>query len=63
MPLYDSTKNYIVDKAIEFKLGARGLRSLCEAIFMEGMYSLPQSGATELHITPEYAREQLEKNF
>lgn len=63
MTIDDAVLDYIVDKAIEFKLGARGLRSLCEAIFMEGMYSLPQSGATELHITPEYAREQLEKNF
>ena len=63
MTIDDAVLDYIVDKAIEFKLGARGLRSLCEAIFMEGMYSLPQSGATELHITPEYARGQLEKNF
>ena len=55
--------DFIVDKAIEFKLGARGLRSLCEAIFMEGMYALPQSGETTLHVTESYAREQLERNF
>ena len=59
----EAVLDFIVDKAIEYKLGARGLRSLCEAIFMEGMYTLPQSGTTELHITESYAREQLERNF
>ena len=63
MTIDDDVLDYIVDKAIEFKLGARGLRSLCEAIFMDGMYRLPQSGTTELHITLDYAREQIEKNF
>ena len=59
----DAVLDYIVDKAIEFKLGARGLRSLCETIFMEGMYTLPQSGCTDLQVTLEYARKQLEKSI
>ena len=50
----------MVDKAIEFKLGARGLRSICEAILMDGMYALPGTGAKELHVTLPYAQEKLE---
>ncbi|MGP1363369.1 MAG: ATP-dependent Clp protease ATP-binding subunit ClpX [Bacteroides sp.] len=59
----DAVLDLIVDKAIEYKLGARGLRSLCEAIFMDGMYTLPKSGTTELHITTEYALAQMKQNF
>lgn len=56
----DEVLDYVVDKAIEFKLGARGLRSICEAILMDGMYALPGTGAKELHVTLPYAQEKLE---
>lgn len=50
---------YIVDKAVEFKLGARGLRSICEVIMMDAMFELPDS--KKIHVDEEYAREKLEK--
>ncbi|MCR5395808.1 MAG: ATP-dependent Clp protease ATP-binding subunit ClpX [Bacteroidales bacterium] len=51
----------IVDKAIEFKLGARGLRSITESIMMDAMYNMPSEKSKNLHITADYAREQLAK--
>ncbi len=53
--------DYIVDKAIEFKLGARGLRSICEAIMMDIMFEIPTSGQKEVNIELEYAKEKLSK--
>jgi endopeptidase Clp ATP-binding regulatory subunit (clpX) len=53
--------NYIVDKAIEYKLGARGLRSISESIMMDAMFSFPSTGETKLHIDLAYAKEQVEK--
>jgi ATP-dependent Clp protease ATP-binding subunit ClpX len=52
---------YIVDKAIEFKLGARGLRSICEAIMLDAMFEMPSEDTAELEITTDYARHKLEK--
>jgi ATP-dependent Clp protease ATP-binding subunit ClpX len=53
---------YIVDKAVEFKLGARGLRSICEVIMLDAMYELPsKKDQHNLTITLDYAREKLEK--
>lgn len=52
---------YIVDKAIEFKLGARGLRSICEAIMMDVMFDIPSSEEKEVNITVEYAKEKMGK--
>jgi ATP-dependent Clp protease ATP-binding subunit ClpX len=52
--------NYIVDKSIEFRLGARGLRSICESIMMDAMYEMPSSKRKTLRITEEYAREKVE---
>ncbi len=54
---------YIVDKAVEFKLGARGLRSICEAIMIDAMFELPSSKEEkkEMVITKKYAVEKLEK--
>ncbi|WP_370094192.1 ATP-dependent Clp protease ATP-binding subunit ClpX [Winogradskyella sp.] len=54
--------NYIVEKAIEYKLGARGLRSLCEEILTEAMFDLPGSGETKLHVTKAYAEDRLSKS-
>ena len=55
--------DYIVDKAIEYKLGARGLRSICEAIMMDGMFDLPgQEGRKSLRVTVPYAKSRLESD-
>ncbi len=54
--------DYIVQKAIEYKLGARGLRSLCEAIFTDAMFELPSSDATEFKVDKNYAEFKLEKS-
>ncbi len=51
--------NYIVGKAVEYKLGARGLRSLCEAIFTDAMFDLPSSNQKEFNVTKEYAKSKL----
>ena len=52
---------FIVDKALEFKLGARGLRSICEAILLDAMFESPtmQKSSKEYHITLTYAKEKL----
>ncbi len=52
---------YIVDKAIEFKLGARGLRSIAEAIMTDAMFDLPSSDEVRFTVTADYAREKLER--
>ena len=51
--------NYIVEKAVHYKLGARGLRSLCEAIFTDAMFDLPSSDQKELNVTKDYAEAKL----
>jgi ATP-dependent Clp protease ATP-binding subunit ClpX len=55
--------DYIVDKALEYKLGARGLRSLCEAILTDAMYELPSTDEKELEIDRDYAEHSLNKNL
>ncbi|MBA0882885.1 ATP-dependent Clp protease ATP-binding subunit ClpX [Flavobacterium undicola] len=55
--------DFIVDKALEYKLGARGLRSLCEAILTDAMYELPSSDDKILEIDVDYAKETLNKNL
>jgi ATP-dependent Clp protease ATP-binding subunit ClpX len=52
--------DYIVSKADEYKLGARGLRSICEAIIIDAMYDIPSSGQTQFTVTLEYAKKKLE---
>jgi ATP-dependent Clp protease ATP-binding subunit ClpX len=54
--------DFIVTKAIEFKLGARGLRSICEAILTDAMYELPAGNETEFRVTLEYAKAQFSKS-
>jgi ATP-dependent Clp protease ATP-binding subunit ClpX len=58
----ESVFEFIVDKALEFKLGARGLRSIVEAIMMEAMYSMPSQNEKKLHVTPAYAQDKFEKS-
>ena len=56
--------DYIVDKAVEYKLGARGLRSICEAIMMDTMFEVPTSGNRKFVVTLDYAKRKVEKaNF
>jgi len=59
----DEALDFIVGKAIEYKLGARGLRSLCEAILTDAMFELPESEETELHVTKDYAEKTLNKSI
>lgn len=54
--------DFIVTKAIEFKLGARGLRSICEAILNDAMYELPSKNETEFKVTLAYAERQFEQS-
>jgi ATP-dependent Clp protease ATP-binding subunit ClpX len=58
----DGALDYIVEKAIEYKLGARGLRSLCEAILTDAMFDLPESNETEFKVTKSYAEKALDKS-
>ena len=53
--------NYIVDKAIDYNLGARGLRSLCEEILNDAMFNLPGSEVKKLVVNKKYAEEQLSR--
>jgi ATP-dependent Clp protease ATP-binding subunit ClpX len=57
----DGVLDFIVDKAVEFKLGARGLRSICETIMLDAMYEMPSLGKDELTITIDYASSKLER--
>jgi ATP-dependent Clp protease ATP-binding subunit ClpX len=55
----DETLDYIVDKAVEFKLGARGLRSICEAVMKELMFEAPSSNKKKIVVSRKYAEEQI----
>ncbi len=54
--------DFMVEKAIEFKLGARGLRSICEGILNDAMFDLPSGKEKEFRVTVDYAREQFSKS-
>lgn len=58
----DEALDYLVKKAIEYKLGARGLRSLCEAVLTDAMFDLPSSEEKELNVTKSYAEGKLNKS-
>ena len=51
--------DFMVEKALEYQLGARGLRSLCESIFTDAMFEMPSNGQTELRVDKAYAAKQL----
>ena len=57
----DDVFEYIVDKAVEYKLGARGLRSIVETIMMDVMFEIPSENKKEYKVTLDYAKMQLEK--
>jgi ATP-dependent Clp protease ATP-binding subunit ClpX len=54
--------DYIVDVALEYSLGARGLRSVCEAVLTDHMFDAPGLDATEINITLDYAKSQIERS-
>ncbi len=54
--------DFIVDKAVEYKLGARGLRSIVESIMMNAMYEIPSSDKKEFEVTLEYAKDEFDRN-
>ncbi|MCK5678958.1 MAG: ATP-dependent Clp protease ATP-binding subunit ClpX, partial [Flavobacteriaceae bacterium] len=58
----DKALDFIVDKAIEYKLGARGLRSLCEEILTDAMFELPSSEEVKLKVTKKYAEDKITKS-
>ena len=54
--------DFIVTQAVDYKLGARGLRSLCEAVLTDAMFELPSTEVRKLYVTREYAEEKLSKS-
>jgi ATP-dependent Clp protease ATP-binding subunit ClpX len=58
----DAVYDFMVEKALEYKLGARGLRSICEGILTDAMFELPGKGETALHITLDYALNMFNKS-
>ena len=61
LTIEDSVLDLIVDTALKYKLGARGLRSICEAVMMDSMYDLPGSGRKTFKVTLEYAKERIDR--
>ena len=53
----------MVDRAVEFKLGARGLRSIVENIMMDSMFDLPSRKVKKFEVTGDYVRKQIEKSY
>src|SRR6478609_1313760 len=58
----DAVLDFMVEKAMEYKLGARGLRSICESILNDAMFELPSSKETKFHLDIEYARNKFDKS-
>jgi ATP-dependent Clp protease ATP-binding subunit ClpX len=58
----ENVLDYIVDKAVEFKLGARGLRSITEDIMIDAMFDFPSSGEKTFHVDLDYAKSKIEKS-
>ena len=58
----DAVLDFMVDKAMEYKLGARGLRSICESILTDAMFEMPSSKQTVLHLDLEYAMNKFNKS-
>jgi len=58
----DAVMDFMVEKAMEYKLGARGLRSICESILNDAMFELPSSKETKFHLDIEYARNKFDKS-
>jgi ATP-dependent Clp protease ATP-binding subunit ClpX len=54
--------DFIVEQAVQYRLGARGLRSLCEAVLTDAMFEMPDGEDKNLHVTKEYAEKKLNKS-
>ena len=61
MDFTDEALDFIVDKAMEYKLGARGLRSIVESVIMDAMFEIPSKDVKTFEVTLDYAHKQLEK--
>jgi ATP-dependent Clp protease ATP-binding subunit ClpX len=61
LTITDGALDFIVEKAVEYKLGARGLRSLCEEILTDAMFNMPSNDETKLNVTKSYAEGKLTK--
>ena len=61
LKITEEALDYIVDKAVEYKLGARGLRSIVEAIMIDAMFEVPSEDVKSFEVTLEYAKSQLDK--
>ena len=57
----EDTLDFIVDKALDYKLGARGLRSIVEAIMMDAMFDIPSKQVKKFEVTLDYAQKQIDK--
>ena len=53
----------MVDKAVEFKLGARGLRSIVENVMMDSMFDMPSKKVKKFEVTGDYVRKQMEESY
>lgn len=62
LTIEDDVLDFMVEKAMEYKLGARGLRSICEGILTDAMYELPSSKVTEFNLDLEYAKRHFDKS-
>jgi ATP-dependent Clp protease ATP-binding subunit ClpX len=62
LEIEDEVLDFMVEKAVEYKLGARGLRSICEGILTDAMFELPSSKETRFHFTLEYAKRKFDKS-
>lgn len=58
----DEVLDFMVSKALEYKLGARGLRSICESILTDAMFELPGTDTKQLHVTKTYAEQMFNKS-
>jgi ATP-dependent Clp protease ATP-binding subunit ClpX len=58
----DAVMDFLVEKAMEYKLGARGLRSICENILTDAMFELPSSNKKKFHLTLDYAKHKFDKS-
>jgi ATP-dependent Clp protease ATP-binding subunit ClpX len=57
------TLDFLVDKAVEYKLGARGLRSIVESVMMDAMFEIPSQRKKTFEVTLDYAKKELEKSY
>jgi ATP-dependent Clp protease ATP-binding subunit ClpX len=62
LTIEEEVLNFMVEKALEYKLGARGLRSICESILTDAMFELPGTGETTLIVTLDYAENMFSKS-